>query len=107
MDLFTPYEPPTDTDGHPLPVPDITRRKHGGNEQSEAAFQRVEPHIPAMQAHALEWWRLNGPATSKEYSAATGFPLHAVSARLSELKRDGKMIETGERRGHAAVVRLA
>lgn len=95
QELWGPVAPvPTDTDGRPLP--DVCDRKHGGNEQSREAFERVAPTIPAVKADILAWLGRVGRGTPKQYAALVGKPLHAVSGRFSDLRRDLKIIETAD-----------
>jgi predicted HTH transcriptional regulator len=87
-------------------IKDVTRNRHGGNAESEAANERVIDHKEAQRWHIYHHLKTNGPQTSKEIRR--DFPMNytSVSARLSELKRDGWIESTGERREGAAVVRV-
>jgi hypothetical protein len=92
----------------PKPPEDITARKHGGNPQSEDAFQRQAPHIGRDQGEIMAWLMARGDrgGTAKEYAHDAGRELNTISGRFSELKRDGKIVPTGERRDGCAVYRI-
>lgn len=91
------------------PAPDITARKHGGNQNSVAANERAEPTKDSDRAAIVSWLRTQGlgGGTSKEYAAATGRQLNCLSGRFSELLRDGKIHRTTMSRDGAAVYVLA
>lgn len=86
---------------------DICQNKHGGNAESQAAFESVEHSITKMQSYVfLEVSKsLSKGITSKEVAEALGKPLNAISGRLTELAREGWIDRTGERREGAAVWR--
>jgi predicted ArsR family transcriptional regulator len=73
---------------------DICRNKHRGNAQSEAANERAPKK--RERDHIVAYLRINGPRTCEALSLAMSLPYTAVSARLSELKRDGLVEPTGK-----------
>jgi hypothetical protein len=88
------------------PEPDITRRRHRVSATSEAANHRVAPHKTELRERILDYLGRNDAGrTCKEVSADLQMPYTTSSARLSELKRDGLVAETGLRRDGAAVLR--
>lgn len=86
---------------------DVCERKHGGNAESQAAFERLSEHLTESRQDVLfaVSKKLDGGATSKEVADALGKPLNAISGRLTELAREGWIERTGERRDGAAVWR--
>ena len=90
---------------------DITRHNHGGNAESVAAHKRVNSSIRYMQAQVLNEFvcklhRNEYHLTSKFIAHWLDKPLNAISGRLTELKRDGLIEPTGERRDGCAVLRI-
>jgi hypothetical protein len=85
---------------------DPCERKHGGNAESRAAWQRASRGVAGARADVLRVIReADGGATSKEVAAALGRGLNAISGRLTELAAAGAIRRTGERRDNAAVWR--
>ncbi len=87
---------------------DITARKHGGNAESEEANLRTNKARDRARIITLLRER---ELTCEEVSLALSMPYTTCSARLSELKKDGLAVATGERRptrsgSPAAVLRL-
>jgi len=88
--------------------PDVCRRKHGGNAESEAANLVTNKARDRARIISLlkdrDW-------TCDELEVATQMSHQTCSARLSELLKDGVAIRTGTRRptrtgAQAGVVRL-
>lgn len=79
---------------------DITASRHKGAETSEEAFEVVRPLRIRMQRRILDHLRRCGDfgSTTEEVAVALGMPYTTVSARLSELKRDGRIRATGNHR---------
>lgn len=88
------------------PFPDISRRRHRANAASEDANRRVDPRKSDLRRKILDYLR-GWPEgrTCKEVSTDVPLAYTTASARLSELKRDALVVETGIRRDGAAVVR--
>lgn len=86
---------------------DICRKRHGGARNSERANDRIQSFKPTLRNRVLAYIRLNDDrgATSHEIAAALNKPIHCISGRISELKRDSMVIDTGEDRGGAAIIR--
>lgn len=86
------------------PVLDITRRKHGGNPESTAAHAKVEPHLPTIrdrvEAHYLA--HAAGLTMGEVWPALGSYT--TICPRISELKKDGVLVDTGSRRNGAAVL---
>ena len=76
--------------------PDVCANKHGGNEESVAAFHAGDK--TARRAFVYKLLTERGPATADELVALTGLTHNEISPRISELKRDGWAYDTGERR---------
>lgn len=83
---------------------DITRRKHGGNPESTAAHAKLAPHLPTVRDR-VEAYFLAHPQglTAGEVWPALG-TYTTVCPRISELKIDGVLVDTGKRRNGAAVL---
>jgi predicted transcriptional regulator len=75
---------------------DICRNYHGGNEQSEAANVAIQPRKQSMRMRILEWWTQE--STVEECELALGMKHQTVSARVSELRKDGLLQDTGRTR---------
>jgi hypothetical protein len=82
----------------PKPPDDICRNRHQGNPESEAANlqtnkardrAKVIAHITAQGARG---------STCEELSVSLGLRYTTASARCSELKADGVIVTSGERR---------
>lgn len=83
---------------------DITAHRHGGNASSNAAYARSKGRHGAAR-HVLYALILTSDGlTSKELGERTGWALNTFSGRLAELKRDGLIRGTGERRNGAEVL---
>ncbi len=86
---------------------DVCESRHGGNAQSEAAFVRATE----SGSRSRDYWSAMAAIdaagvrglTGKEFAAMVGKGFNAVSGRFAELKRDGLIRETGERREGCAV----
>lgn len=88
-------------------IDDISQSRHQGNAQSVDANKRAD--------HGKNYWRARIVAfasqpgrrfTLKDVCLAFDRPLNALSGRISELKRDRVLRETGERRDGCAVLEL-
>ncbi len=67
---------------------DVTRRRHRGAPQSVAAHARLRPRKIGYRMAVLALLRLR-PMTAKELALELGRPLHTISGRCAELRRDG------------------
>jgi hypothetical protein len=79
---------------------DITARRHRGNEQSTAAFHVIMEKLTDWQAdilHELEDLGDKG-ATVDELAVFFETTPNAISGRVSELKRMGKIYKSGTRK---------
>jgi hypothetical protein len=85
---------------------DITERKHQGNKQSESANVRVRPFKLPLRERCFLLIQQSGEkgATLHEIADALGAKVYTISARLSELKVDKRVFESGRARGNAAVL---
>jgi hypothetical protein len=85
---------------------DVTRHKHRGNRNSEAAFeegkQRFAKHYPDVVSFLFTF----ESGTSKAIAAYYGIPLNALSGRLTELKAKGIIYDTGVREDGCGVLKL-
>jgi len=79
--------------------PDITSGKHKGNPASNSAWENNHGrHANARERILQLITDAADGLTSKEIAAQLGWPLHSLSGRCSELKRDAKIRGTGVRR---------
>lgn len=80
---------------------DICRRKHGGNEQSKAAFEKIKPGIKTQRQRVLDEVRRagNNGVTCRELASDWGVGMNAVSGRFSELRRRRLIRADGKRVG--------
>jgi len=79
---------------------DITLRKHGGVSTSNEANQRVAATKADMRAEIYKLAILNGTygLTLMDVNRRLGIKVQTASARLSEMLRDGVLIQKGEER---------
>ena len=83
---------------------DICVNKHGHNPQSEAANRRVQPHKQILRDYILSFvGKFPEGITCEEMVNLYGLKLQTVSARVSELKAEGKIVKRGIRRGYAVL----
>jgi len=83
---------------------DITKNKHGGNAQSNAAFEKIEETLTGSQNAVISVISLYKSVTSKEVAYRLNKPLNAISGRITELKAMGKIKQIGRRDGCAVYV---
>jgi hypothetical protein len=85
---------------------DVCARRHGGNANSRAANLRVHPYKIGMRERIRVWVGGCGFAgtTLKEIAAQFGTEVHKISGRISELKRDEQIFDSGRTRGDCAVL---
>lgn len=86
---------------------DITKNKHGGNAQSNAAFEKIEETLTTRQktVYSIIYHRYqHAGATCKEIAKIFGVGMNAISGRITELKRMGKIKQSGRRDGCAVWV---
>jgi predicted ArsR family transcriptional regulator len=78
---------------------DITKNRHGGNEQSNEAFQKIESSLPDRRAGVLILIRnaASEGLTVHEAAELLGTTPNAVSGRFSELKKGGLIEQIGRR----------
>lgn len=89
------------------PARDPCARKHGGNEQSKAAWDRVKATVREEHQRILAWLALQVKGgTAKEYARFRRVDLNVVSGRFSELLAAKRIERTGERRDGSSVCRL-
>lgn len=94
------------TGAQPLLPFDITERKHGGNPESKAANLRIEPHKRTLRERVYARLALAGNhgATCKEIAQLEGREMHAISGRITELKKLGSIQETARTRDGGRVL---
>lgn len=87
-----------------LPLWDICARKHGGNPQSVKANVIAHKYKLSARQRILEelqrqpsWGAESTGHTCEELECWTGLSHQTCSARLSELRREGKIKVVGER----------
>lgn len=79
---------------------DICRNYHGGNKESDDAFNQTKRHSQRDRETILRFGRSEGDRgfTCYEAEKYTGMPHQTASARISELKKSGHIIPTDRRR---------
>ncbi len=70
---------------------------HRRTATSEAAAPSIADAV-LMRGRVLDAFREHGPMTADECAACLGLSVLSVRPRCTELKRAGKLTETGERR---------
>lgn len=90
-----------------MSLPDICANRHGGNAESVVANERIAPQKQRDRERIYDWFceKAKDGATGKDVSRCMNLGYTTVSARLSELKADGWLVDTGKRREGAAVLR--
>jgi hypothetical protein len=84
---------------------DITKNKHGGNAQSNAAFEGIKEKLSWKQSqvlHAISYRSIGW--TCRELAASFKVGMNAISGRITELKAMGKIKQIGRRDGCAVYV---
>ena|SRR5260370_11407516 len=87
-DLFGNLPPPT--------YPDVPG--HRGRETSIEAAENIASRASVIRERVYAFLQNNGPHAEFEITAASGFPRWTVQPRVSELRKAGRIIATGERR---------
>lgn len=84
---------------------DICEGKHGNVYTSRQAFERIHPNLPKArnEVYLAICLTLDKGLTAKEYAKQTGQPLHAVSPRFTELRKEGWIEYRGEVRDGSKV----
>lgn len=102
-------------DGRTLFDADPCERKHKGNAQSRAAWDRVAVSADDRKGEICRWLEARGElgGTCDEFAAEIGVEVNTVSGRFSDLKRrffikakldDGKPVTRATRTGSMAAV---
>jgi predicted transcriptional regulator len=93
---------------------DICSNRHGGNSESSAAYRSSSAEERrVMRERILNYAKRCGAfgITADEVAAKSGLVHNRVAPRISELKRDGFLVETANRRrtrlGKSAMVLIA
>lgn len=86
--------------------PDICRNRHKGNEHSEAANLRIEPHKASMRERIRVFVAAcqDYGATIKDVCQSMGKTPNEISGRITELKRDKVLFDSGREREGCAVL---
>lgn len=79
---------------------DICAQKHGGNEQSKAAFETIIDHLTDAQRRIFQRIEISGTygRTLDEMCVAIGENPNAISGRITELRIMGKIEKRGTRK---------
>jgi DNA-binding transcriptional ArsR family regulator len=79
---------------------DICAERHGQNQESAEANERIEPFKGSLREEVLRFVqeRRDRGATTEEISRGLDLPYTTASARISELKRLGLVRASGQRR---------
>ncbi len=79
-----------------FPIIDVTANFHGGDELSAAAFEQSTERRRARHRALIERSiREDGPATCEELEGRTELSHQTCSARISEMRRAGDLVEIG------------
>lgn len=78
---------------------DICANKHGGNEHSTAAFERITQWLKGDRLDAYDACFRPGGVTTREFAEERGVGMNAVSGRFSELKKAKFITQKGTRNG--------
>lgn len=84
---------------------DICINKHKGNSASVEADKKVRKEIDRLRV--LTIIREQGQASSKMIARIMGKELHHISGRISELKSEGIIEDTGIRKEGCALLKVA
>lgn len=94
-------------------LPDVTRNNHGGNPESEQANKFVQESKESTRLKIVDYFVARGQegATADEVVEAFETNHNHVAPRITELKADGRLLPTNERRptraGSSAAVLVA
>jgi DNA-binding MarR family transcriptional regulator len=80
---------------------DITKNKHGGNANSKAAFGAIKDELKPRQREVYLYIYCFNGVTCKDIAEAMNTGMNAISGRLTELKKMGKIKVVGRRYGCA------
>lgn len=97
---------PNSSPRNPAPLADICRRKHKGNERSEAANRLVHATKNSARERIYSLIAASAGITLKEIAKKFKKHIHQISGRISELKKANKIYETGEVRDGCAVLKV-
>lgn len=84
---------------------DICSNRHQQNAQSKEANKKVHKEVDRLRV--LTIIREQGQATSKQIASIMGKQLNQISGRISELKSDAIIEETGARKDGCALLKVA
>lgn len=87
-----------------LTMDDICINRHQGNEQSITANQRANKELDRQTV--LNFIVKHGRGYSKQIARYMGKPLNCISGRISELKADEVIEDTGDRAEGCAIYQL-
>ena len=86
---------------------DVCENNHGGNLASVLAFERAQEGMALMRARLLDLFDAHDNLTSKEIGELLGIDdKNLFAPRLSDMKSEGILYETGQRRDHCNVLRI-
>ncbi len=74
---------------------DICERLHKGNPESVAANTKASKHKRSNKRRIIKAVLLCGDCTCEELEGLLGLSHQTTSARLSDLKRDGAILQVG------------
>lgn len=91
---------------HSKPSPDICSLKHGGNENSKKANARAAVVKESLRERVRIFVAgcADRGTTIHEIAKFLGKPVHSVSGRVSELKADDKIFDSGRNRDGCSVL---
>ena len=77
---------------------DICENRHQGNQCSIEAHDKIEPSKVILRKKILSFVSENQGATTEEIAIGLNLRYTTASARCSELKRSGMLVDSGTRR---------
>lgn len=83
---------------------DITANRHGGNEQSDAAFESILESLSETKRRVLAACFRPGGVSCRELAEEWEVGLNVISGRFSQLKRDNLIVKHEVRDGSAAYI---
>ena len=85
---------------------DICAKRHKDNPESRDAFETILPHLGRLQHAVLEYAAVRSPITVKMVVRDLEMLHQTAGARMAELKQQGLLEKTGQRRDACALLQI-